>query len=117
VFYERVVEIGPIHDLKRVTEPTRKTHFFRESARGRGSGRLAGPGMAAARIRPESRRVVLAGCPPLDQQPAILVEYKHRKRPVELAFTMRADLLFRANDVVVSIDEGHQVRHHLRVPS
>jgi hypothetical protein len=58
--------------------------------------------------------VILAGCAPLDEQPVLFVKDKDRKRPVQLAFAVRADLLFRANDVVVTIDERDEipVGHH-----
>ena len=59
--------------------------------------------------------MVLAAGSPLDQQPAIVVEHKDGKRPMEFAFAMGAELFLRPNDVVIAIDEGDEVRHH--VPS
>jgi len=70
--------------------------------------------MAAARVGPQTSRMILVDLPPLQQQAASAVPDHDRECAVQVTALVRLELLLRADFVIVGIDEddvfvGHQV--------
>src|SRR5690625_1729818 len=71
-------------DGAKFDEPGHRGAEFILSAPRYGLGyRLLGEGMAARTVRQQQGGVVFAGCAPLQQHPAVMVEGEQRERPVQ----------------------------------
>src|SRR4051794_21563417 len=69
--------------------------------------------MSAARVRPESRRVVLAGRATLKEKAALLIEQEHRHRAMQRGRAVGVELRRRTDLPVVRIDQhDHLLRRN-----
>src|SRR3990172_7249475 len=78
VLDESPANVGAVREAAGALERALDPHLFPQSALRRGLGRLARPGMAAARVRPPAGGGVLACRSALKQQAARVIEDEHR---------------------------------------
>ena len=82
VFHQPVIQVGAVDEAERRLEGAVEAHLFLQPAVRGVERRFTWPRMAAARVRPEAAGVVLRLRPPLQQQPAGVVEDEDGKRAV-----------------------------------
>src|SRR5690606_10249174 len=82
MFGQAVIKFGPVCEFKRKVQATIKTQFLLQPPVGSGLGIFPFQRMAAARIGPESGRMVFFRCALLQQQFIAAVYDKYRKGTV-----------------------------------
>src|SRR5262245_11212980 len=102
-----IAKLDSVNKAKAMIELAGYAHLFVQSSSCGVGGSFPGSRMSAARIGPQTARVILASCPFLEQHKTVTIEEKDRKRPVKPAFTMNLHLFAGTYLSIIFVDEYH----------
>ena len=109
MFDQAVVQHTPVDESERTLERAVEPHLLTQPPVRGALRRLSGTWVAAARIRPQTSRMVLGRRPLLEQHLPCPVEHEHRDRPMQRSGEMSVHLGFCPKLPVVLVDQNHQV--------